>query len=105
MRIGLGCGDSHNMEKLVQEDIHQETIEVDISSFVVSSGNHEVQETYRDTHDVVGTPRKSMRQRRESSNFNDYVALVNQLVDSKPSSYQEATQHQVWKDTMVEKSL
>ena len=30
------------------------------------------------------------------------MALVNQLVDSEPSSYQEATEHQVWQDAMVE---
>ena len=34
--------------------------------------------------------------------FKNYVSLVIQLVDSEPSSYQEAIEYQVWKDAMVE---
>ena len=30
------------------------------------------------------------------------MALVSQLVDSEPSSYPEAAEHQVWRDVMVE---
>ena len=45
---------------------------------------------------------KSTRQRRQSTKFNDYVALVNYLVDSEPSLYQEAIEHKVWQDSMVE---
>ena len=30
------------------------------------------------------------------------MALVSQLVDSEPSSFQEATKHQEWRDAMVE---
>ena len=43
-----------------------------------------------------------MGQQRQPNKFNDYVALVSQLVDSEPSIYQEATKHQVWQDAMVE---
>ena len=78
MSIGLGCGDSLNMEQLVKEDKHQEIKEVDISYSRASSGNHEGQEILIDTHEFVGAPKKSMRQKREKIKFNDYVALVNQ---------------------------
>ncbi|KAH9291809.1 hypothetical protein KI387_043002 [Taxus chinensis] len=100
--IDSGSEDSQSMEQLVQQDMHLEDIEVDISSSTVGSRNREVQDTQRDTQEFVGAPRKSTRQRREPAKFNDYVALVSQLVDSEPSSYQEAAQHQVWRDAMVE---
>ena len=58
-----------------------------------------------DTHEVLVAPRKSKRQKRELAKFNDYVALVNQLVDSDPSSYQKVEQHQIWKDSMVDKYI
>ena len=82
--------------------MHLEDLEVDISSSTVGNKNHEVPYTQRDTQEFVGTPRKSTRQRRKPTKFNDYVALVSQLVDSEPSSYQEAAENQVWKDAMVE---
>ncbi|KAH9292825.1 hypothetical protein KI387_042000, partial [Taxus chinensis] len=100
--IDSGSEDSQSMEQLVQQDMHLEDLEVDISSSTVGSRNREVQNTQRDTQEFVGAPRKSTRQRKEPAKFNDYVALVSQLVDSEPSSYQEATQHQVWQDAMVE---
>ncbi|KAH9294783.1 hypothetical protein KI387_038371, partial [Taxus chinensis] len=63
------------MEQLVQQDMHLEDIEVDISSSTIGSRNREVQDTQRDTQEFVGAPRKSTRQRRELTKFNYYVAL------------------------------
>ena len=48
-------------------------------------------------------PSKSTIQRRQPAKSNDYVALVSQLVDSEPSSFQEAGEHHVWQDAIVEK--
>lgn len=67
--------------------MHLEDLEVEISSFIVGNKNHEVLDTQRDTQEFVGTPRKSTRQRRKPTKFNDYVGLVSQLVDSEPSSF------------------
>ena len=92
MSVDSGNEDSHSLEQQVQ----QEDLEVDISSSTVGSRNHEVLDTQRDTQEFVGAPRRSTRQQRQPSKFNDYVALVSQLVDSEPSSYQEAIEHQVW---------
>ena len=77
------------MEQLVQEDKHQEIMVLDISYSRASSGNHEGQETQIDAHEVVGAPRKSMRQKMEPVKFTNYVALLNQSVDSDPSIYQK----------------
>ena len=78
MSIGLGCGDSLNMEQLVYEDKHQEIKEVNILYSRASSGNHQGQEILIDTHEFVGAPKKSIRKKREQIKFNDYMALVNQ---------------------------
>ena len=43
-----------------------------------------------------------MRQRTEPTKFNDYVALINQLVDNQPCNYQKYAHHQVWEDVMVD---
>ena len=76
--------------------MHLEDLDVDISSSRIGSRNFEVPNTQRDTQEFVGDPRKSTRQQRQPAKFNDYVALVIQLVDSEPSSYQEAAEHHVW---------
>ena len=94
--------DSQSMEQQVQQEMHLEDLEVDISSSTIGKKNHEVPDTQRDTQEFVGAPRKSTRQRRKPAKFNDYVALVSQLVDSEPSSFQEDVEHQVWRDSMVE---
>lgn len=62
----------------MQKEMHLEDLEVDISSSTVGSKNREVQETQKDTKEFEGAPRKSTRQRRQPSKFNDYVALVSQ---------------------------
>ena len=49
------------MEKAVQHKMHQEDIEVDIPSFVVGNRNHEVKKRRRDTQEIKGDLRKSMR--------------------------------------------
>ena len=82
--------------------MYLEDLEVDISLSTISSRNREVQETLRNTREFVGAPRKSTRHWRQPAKFNDYVALVSQMVDSEPSSYQEAANHQVLRDAMVE---
>ena len=87
MGVHSSSEDSQSMEQQVQQEMHLEDLEVDISSSTVGNRNHEVPDTQRDTQEFVGAPRKSMRYRRQPSKFNYYVALVNQLVHSKPSSY------------------
>ena len=41
--------------------MHLEDLEVDITSSIVGTRNHEVQETLRDTQEFVEAPRKSIR--------------------------------------------
>jgi hypothetical protein len=48
------------------------------------------------------TPRGSFRERKTPPKFSIYVASMSKIIDSKPSTYQEATKKQVWKDAMME---
>eukprot|EP00253_Pinus_taeda_P010027 PITA_10027 len=59
--------------------------------------SREVLQTLRDAEEFVRAPRMSKREHRQPDR---YQALVAQVVE--PSSFQEATQHQVWVDAMVE---
>lgn len=59
--------------------------------------SREVRQTLRDAEEFVRAPRADKRQRKQP---NRYQALVAQV--EEPSSFQEAIQHQVWVDAMVE---
>ncbi|KAH9327023.1 hypothetical protein KI387_007201, partial [Taxus chinensis] len=48
----------------VQEEMHQEDMELDISSSTFGSKNCEVQQTQKNTQELVGTSRRSDRQRK-----------------------------------------
>jgi len=45
-----------------------------------------------------GTSREVKRSKR----FSSYAALMTKLIDAKPSTYEEATNQQVWKEVMNE---
>eukprot|EP00253_Pinus_taeda_P032414 PITA_32414 len=59
--------------------------------------SQELRQILRDAEDFIGAPHNNKRERRERDR---YQALVAQ--DGDPSSFQEAAQHQVWMDAMVE---
>jgi hypothetical protein len=59
----------------------------------------------RDTlQDAEGhaTPSGTFRERKRPQRFLSYMALMSHIIDSKPSSYEEAAGQQVWKDCMME---
>ena len=59
--------------------------------------SRELQQTLRDVEEFVGAPRNAKRQRRQPDRYQALVAQV-----GEPSSFQEAAQHQVWVDAMVD---
>ena len=81
-----GAENSQSMEQQMQQiqEMHQGDMEVDTSSSTVGSKN---QQSQSNTQEFVGAPRMSSRQRRQPARYDDYMALVSQLVDSEPSSY------------------
>jgi hypothetical protein len=61
-----------------------------------------VEQTLREAQEYVGAPRTSVRESRAPQRFSSYMALMSELLEAEPSSFQEASQQQVWRDAMVE---
>jgi hypothetical protein len=47
-------------------------------------------------------PSGSFRESKRPHKFSSYVALMSKIIDSEPSTYEEAAKQQVWKDVMME---
>jgi hypothetical protein len=47
-------------------------------------------------------PKGSFRESKRPHKFSSYVALMSKIIDSKPSTFEEAAKKQVWKDAMME---
>jgi hypothetical protein len=60
-----------------------------------------LQDTLKEV-ETVGNPRNSTRESRPPERFCNYVAMVTDITESEPSSYEEATTQQVWREAMVE---
>jgi hypothetical protein len=48
------------------------------------------------------TPRGTFRESRPPKIFSSYLSLMSNIIDSKPSVFEEKTNQQVWKDAMME---
>jgi hypothetical protein len=48
------------------------------------------------------TPKGTFRQRKKPDKYSDLISQLNLVIDSKPSTFEEASKHQVWKDAMIE---
>lgn len=57
--------------------------------------NRATEQTLREAQEYVGDPQDSVRQRRAPRRYSDYVALMSELIEVKPSNFQEASKHQV----------
>jgi hypothetical protein len=60
-----------------------------------------LRDTLRDAEGHTA-PRGTFRESRPPQRFSSYVALMSNIIDSEPSSFEEATGQQVWKDAMME---
>jgi hypothetical protein len=50
----------------------------------------------------IGALEKSFRESKKPKPYSSYVACLCDIMDAKPSSYEEAVENQVWKDAMEE---
>jgi hypothetical protein len=50
----------------------------------------------------IAAPKGTFRERKRPHRFGGYVALMRNISDVKPSSFEEADKSQVWKDAMLE---
>jgi hypothetical protein len=60
-----------------------------------------LQETLKDVEGHT-VPRGTFRERRPLQIFSIYVALMSNIIDFEPFSFEEAVGQQVWKDSMME---
>jgi hypothetical protein len=60
-----------------------------------------LQDTLRDA-EKHAAPRGTFGESRPPQSFSSYVALMSNIIDSEPSSFEEAIGQQVWRDAMVE---
>jgi hypothetical protein len=50
----------------------------------------------------ITAPKGTLRESKRPHRFGGYVALMSNISDAKPSSFEEADKLQVWKDSMLE---
>jgi hypothetical protein len=48
------------------------------------------------------TPKGTFRESKKPDKYSGLIAKLNLVIDSEPSTFEEASKHQVWKDTMIE---
>ena len=49
-----------------------------------------------------GALEESLRESKRPRTYSSYVALLSDIIDAEPSSFEEAVEKQVWKDAMQE---
>jgi hypothetical protein len=61
-----------------------------------------LQDTLREAQGLVGNPRQTMRESKPPERFCSYITMVSSIQESDPSTFEEATSRQVWRDAMME---
>ena len=49
-----------------------------------------------------GAPEENNKERKRTRSYSGYVALLCDVIDKEPSSYEEAAERKEWKDAMIE---
>ena len=52
--------------------------------------------------EIYGAPEGSLRDSKRPRTYSSYVALLSDIIDAEPFSFEEAVGKQVWKDAMHE---
>ena len=52
--------------------------------------------------ETIGAPKKQVRESRPSEIFGSYIAMVTDIIETEPSSYEEASTLSVWRESMME---
>jgi hypothetical protein len=56
----------------------------------------------REAHGLVGNPRQVVRERKPPGRFCSDITMVSSIMESDPSTFEEVTGRQVWRDAMME---
>ena len=52
--------------------------------------------------ETLGVPKNPVRESRPLERFGSYVAMVANIIETEPSSYEEASTQSVWRESMME---
>jgi hypothetical protein len=47
-------------------------------------------------------PKGTFRESKKPYKYSSLIAQLNLVIDSEPSTFEEASKHKVWKDAMIE---
>jgi hypothetical protein len=61
-----------------------------------------LQDILRDAQVSMGNPKHVVRESKPPERFCSYIAMVSSIRESEPSTFEEATSRQVWRDAMME---
>jgi hypothetical protein len=61
-----------------------------------------LQDTLREAQGSTGNPRQAVRESKPPERFSSYIVMVSSIRKSEPSTFEEATGRQVWRDAMME---
>jgi hypothetical protein len=61
-----------------------------------------LQDILRDAQGSVGNPKQAVRESKPPERFCSYITMVSSIRESEPSTFEEATSRQVWRDAMME---
>jgi hypothetical protein len=61
-----------------------------------------LQDTLREAQGSVGNLRQAVRESKPPERFCSYIAMVSSIRESEPSTFEEASSRQVWRDSMME---
>ena len=61
-----------------------------------------VLQTLKEAKEYVEPPKRAVRESKAPERFCSYMALVSSLIESEPSTFEEAADQQVWRDAMME---
>jgi hypothetical protein len=50
----------------------------------------------------LSAPKGTFRESKKPDKYSGFIAMLNLVIDSEPSTFEEASKHQVWKDAMIE---
>jgi hypothetical protein len=87
----------------VQNDMVESEIPIDIPKEVVATRKRPswLRNTLQEAKGHAD-PKGSFRERKGPNKFSSYVALMSNIINSKPSTFEEATEKPEWKDAMME---
>jgi hypothetical protein len=56
----------------------------------------------KEEKEYVGEPHRLMRESNAPERFGSYLTMVTSITDSEPTTFEQATDQQVWRDAMQE---